>query len=204
MERDGVTGRIAGVEGPVDALGVGFDDAGRGVQDILGGAIIFAQADHRGAGKIALEAEDVADVGVAPGVDALVGVADHAEVLVGPGEELSEAILGDVGVLEFVNEEITVTPVILGLYLWVLLQQMGGANQQIVKVQGILPSQRLLVVTIDPGAGVDPVRAIFVVAVVSGPRHGVGVLEDAFGGRDAGKQSARVVALGIHVGQLHG
>ena len=117
VEGNGVSGRIAGVQFPFDPLGVVGDDAVRRPQDVLGGAIVFAQADNRGAGKIALEAEDVADVGVAPGVDALVRVADHAQVLVGSGQQLGQAILGDVGVLELVYKEVAVAPVILFLDL---------------------------------------------------------------------------------------
>ena len=78
VEGDGVAGGVAGEQFPFDALGVVGDDAVRSPQNVLGGAIVFAQADNRGAGKVALEAEDVADVGVAPGIDALVRVADDA------------------------------------------------------------------------------------------------------------------------------
>ena len=45
-----------------------------------GGAVIALQPDHRRAGKIVLEAQDVVDLGAAPAIDRLVVVADAAEV----------------------------------------------------------------------------------------------------------------------------
>src|SRR5206468_2979833 len=53
----------------------GGEDAGRR-------AIVLLQPDDLGAGEILLEAQDVADLGAAPGVDRLVVVADAAEVAV--------------------------------------------------------------------------------------------------------------------------
>ena len=58
------------------------DDGVGGVEDGLGGAVVLVEHDHLGVGIVLLELQDVADVGAAPGVDALVGVADHAEVAV--------------------------------------------------------------------------------------------------------------------------
>ncbi len=51
-----------------------------GGEDVAGGAVIALQPDHRGAGKIVLEAQDVVDLGAAPAIDRLVVVADAADV----------------------------------------------------------------------------------------------------------------------------
>ena len=107
---------IIGVQRAFDALLVGGDDAGRRIEDVLRGAVILAEADDRGVGKVALEAQDVADVGIAPRVDALVGVADRAEVPVRPGEQTRQPVLGDVGVLELVDQEVAIAVVVLRLH----------------------------------------------------------------------------------------
>ena len=55
-----------------------------GGEDVAGGAVIALEADHGGAGKVVLEAQDVVDLGAAPAVDRLVVVADAADVFALP------------------------------------------------------------------------------------------------------------------------
>ena len=47
-----------------------------------GRAVVVLEPDDPGAGKVALEAQDVADLGAAPAIDRLVVVADAAEIAV--------------------------------------------------------------------------------------------------------------------------
>ena len=61
------------------ALIVGDEMRGGG-EDVAGRAVVALQPDHRGAGKIVLEAQDVVDLGAAPAIDRLVVVADAADV----------------------------------------------------------------------------------------------------------------------------
>ena len=56
------------------------DQVRGGGEDMAGRAVIALQPDHRGAGKVVLEAQDVVDLGAAPAVDRLVVVADAADV----------------------------------------------------------------------------------------------------------------------------
>ena len=56
------------------------DQVRSGGEDVPGRAVIALQPDHRGAGEIVLEAQDVVDLGAAPAVDRLVVVADAADV----------------------------------------------------------------------------------------------------------------------------
>ena len=56
------------------------DQVRGGGEDVAGRAVIPFQPDHRGAGEIVLEAQDVVDLGAAPAVDRLVVVADAADV----------------------------------------------------------------------------------------------------------------------------
>jgi hypothetical protein len=82
------------------------DDAGGGGEDVRGGAVILLQPDDLGAGEILFEAQDVGDLGAAPGIDRLVVVADAADVLALLGEQAEPEILGLVGVLIFVDQDI--------------------------------------------------------------------------------------------------
>ena len=52
-----------------------------------------------------VEVEDVAGVGVAPGVDHLVVIAAHAQVPVRAGEQVDQDRLGVAGVLELVGHD---------------------------------------------------------------------------------------------------
>ena len=51
-----------------------------GGEDVRGRAVVLLEPDHLRAGKVLLEAQDVADLGAAPAVDRLVVVADAADV----------------------------------------------------------------------------------------------------------------------------
>ena len=59
------------------------DQVRGGGEDVAGGAVVALEPDHRGAGKVVLEAQDVVDLGAAPAVDRLVVVADAADVFGG-------------------------------------------------------------------------------------------------------------------------
>jgi hypothetical protein len=56
------------------------DEMRGGGEDVGGGAVVAFEADHLGAGKILVEAQDVVDLGAAPAIDRLVVVADAADV----------------------------------------------------------------------------------------------------------------------------
>ncbi len=61
-------------------------------------------------GKVLLEAQDVFDIGAAPGVDRLVVIADTAQIAVGLGDEPEKKVLNDVRVLVLVDQDVTETP----------------------------------------------------------------------------------------------
>jgi hypothetical protein len=55
---------------------------------------------------VALEVEDVADVGPAPAVDRLVLVADDGDAVLAPRQQADQPVLHAVGVLELVDEHV--------------------------------------------------------------------------------------------------
>ena len=83
---------------------VGDDRVGR-VEDRLGRAVVLLELDDLGAGEVALEVEDVADVGAAEAVDRLGVVADDRQVAVLLGQQLQQPVLRAVRVLVLVDEE---------------------------------------------------------------------------------------------------
>ena len=78
----------------------------RRLEDRPGRAVVLLELDDLGVGEVALEVEDVADVGVAEAVDRLVVVADDHQVAVLLGEQLEQPVLGVVGVLVLVDEDV--------------------------------------------------------------------------------------------------
>jgi hypothetical protein len=82
------------------------------------------------------EVENSTHVGQAPGVDRLVVVADHEQVLLGQGEGPDQLELGGIHVLELVNCEVAETSLPPGTKRRVILQQCHGAHHEVVEVEG--------------------------------------------------------------------
>ncbi len=84
------------------------------------GAVVLFKTDDLRAGEILLEAQDVADLGPAPRIDRLVVIADAGDVAVALGQEAQPKILGDVGVLILVHQEVPEAVLVIGQHLRVL------------------------------------------------------------------------------------
>ena len=114
---------IAGLElGPQGLAQPAFvvrDQAGGGAQDVRRRAVVAFQADHVGAGKIGFEAQDVANLGAAPGIDRLIVVADATDVAVGLGQQPQQQPGGNQNLLKICGGEkrgrMIRTPVGLGV-----------------------------------------------------------------------------------------
>ena len=102
-------------------------------------------------GKAALELQDVADVGAAPAVDRLVRVPHHAHVAVGLAEQLHDLVLGVVGVLELVDQDVAEALLVRGPDVVARLEQVGRHHEQVVEVEGVGRQQALLVLRVDVG-----------------------------------------------------
>ncbi len=120
---DLVAGIGTGPQRLAEPAAVVGDDPSRGGEDLRGRAVILLEPDDQRAGKIALEFEDVADLGAAPTVDRLVVIADAAQILVLLRQEPQPQILRDVGVLVFVDQEIAEAALIAGEDLGVGAEQ---------------------------------------------------------------------------------
>ncbi len=106
-----------------------------GLEDQLRAPVVALQLHHRRAGFVALEVEDVAEVGPAPGVDRLVVVAHDAQVVVGGGQGPDDPVLGPVGVLVLVDVQVAPARLVAGQDVRLGLEEPDGPAQQVVEVE---------------------------------------------------------------------
>ena len=131
-----------------------LDHRPRRIEDRSCRAVRLVQADHRGAGIVLRETTDIPDIGVAPGVDRLVGVPDGEEVRLSAlasrvGDEPGDAVLGGVGVLELVDHDVDVLAAEPFQDVLVALQQGDDAQEQVVEIEGVALGEQLLVALVD-------------------------------------------------------
>ena len=125
------------------------DQAGGGGEDMAGGAVVALQPDDPGAGKIALEAQDVADLRPAPAIDRLVVVADAAEIAPALGQQAQPEILRDIAVLILVHQDVAELLLILGQDLRLLGEERQIVQQQIAEIAGVQIAQALLILAVE-------------------------------------------------------
>ena len=129
------------------------DQVRGGAQDMRGRAVVALQADHLGAGKILLEAQDVVDLGPAPAIDRLVVVADAADVRLrlAPDrrarlcQQPQPQILRHVGVLVLVDQHVAEAVVIVGEHVGVGAQDGQRLQHQVAEVGGVQHLQPRLI-----------------------------------------------------------
>jgi hypothetical protein len=117
-----------------------------------GRAVVLLEPDDLRAGEVLLEAQDVAHLRPAPAVDRLVVVADAGDVAVAGGEQPQPEILGDVGVLVLVDEDVAEPALVLLEHVRMCLQDAEDVQQQVAEVAGVERAQPLLVGGVELGA----------------------------------------------------
>src|SRR3990170_2509716 len=196
VDDDGAAGAVLRPEVLLLALLVEGDDAVGGIQDRLGGAVVLIQDDHRGVREIVLEVEDVADVGGAPGIDRLVGVADDADVAVTARPLLRQDVLRDVRVLELIDVDVLVALGVLLQHLLALLEQLHRLVEDIVEVEGGVLLQDVLVAE-------EYARGHLLEVVGDEGGELARPLELALGAGDGGEDRPGGYALGVQRQVLH-
>ena len=91
------------------------------------------------------------DVGAAEAVDRLSVVADHRQVAVLAGEQLEPAVLGVVGVLVLVDEDVAEGGGVAVADLREELEDVDRADEQVVEVHRVHAVQLALVELVDVG-----------------------------------------------------
>ena len=122
-------------------------------EDRVRRAVVLLERDHTGGGEVALELEDVPDVGSTKRVDTLVWVADCHQVPVFGGEKLQQHVLRVVRVLVLVDEDVAKRPGPPLVRLGEALQDVDREHQQVVEVDGVRREQPALVELVDVGDG---------------------------------------------------
>ncbi len=116
------------------------DNRAGGFEDALGRTVVLFQPDGDRAGKIALEIQDVSDVGAAPAVDRLRLVAHHHQI-----------VLAAIGVLIFVHHHELVLAIETFPRGGIVPEQAHGFEQQIVEVERVRFVQAGFVEIVDLG-----------------------------------------------------
>ncbi len=136
-DADGVSLAEVGEEALRLALAVVLDDGVGGAEDVVRRAVVLLERDDLGAGEVALELHDVADVRAAERVDRLVRVADRADVPVLAAEELQQPVLRVVRVLVLVDEDVAERLPPARERLGEALEHFHGEHDQVVEVDGV-------------------------------------------------------------------
>src|SRR5712672_2439204 len=137
--------------GEIRADRVLADDLGGDTQNIRSGAVIFSKADAEPGGvlpfapvgKTFQEQLKASKRRTAKAVDGLIVVADRENILGIIDQQLQQAELGDVGVLKFVNENVTKAILQRGAEGGVALQQTDCSGDQSSEGRALLFAQQL-------------------------------------------------------------
>ncbi len=196
-----VLGVVAGDELAADLFGpevlgtarrvVGDHRVG-GVEDALAGAVVLLHEDDRRLGEGLLELRQVPEVRPAEFVDRLILITDHHHVAVLLGEHPHELPLGDVGVLELVDQHVAEAPRPPLLGVVVVAEQVHRLHEQVVEVERRRLEQAPLVLAVHVGHPLLGRRERAVDGLL--PRHQL-VLHR----RDRRLQPAGREPLGVHV-----
>ena len=146
-------------------VGVAFNDRVRRGEDVLRGTVVLFQQNRVGVRVVLLEVRDIANIRAAEGVDGLVGVTHHGQLggghgvrvraavsrclRVGANQFTHQLVLGVVGVLVLVHEDVAELAAVVVRDFGELLQQEDGAANQVVKVEGVGGAQTLRVDGVD-------------------------------------------------------
>ena len=106
------------------------------------GAVVLLHQEDLGVGVVALEVQEVLDRRAAPRVDALVGVAHHADVPVLVRQQVHQLVLGPVRVLVLVDEDVPEPLLVVLEDRGVIAEQPNGLGDEVVEVQRPAPSLR--------------------------------------------------------------
>src|SRR5262249_50715962 len=133
------------------ALVVGDEARGR-AEDMSSGAIVLLEPDDLGAGKVGFEAKDVVDLRAPPAIDRLIVVTDAADIAAPLGKKPEPQILGDVGVLIFVDQHEQEALLISPEHVGVFLEQPQIFQQQVAEIDGVQLLEPLLIQGIELAA----------------------------------------------------
>ena len=126
-----------------------LDNEVGGVQNGLCRTIILLQNDNLCLRIIALESQNVAHIRAAPAVNRLVGVANHADILIFFGKLPRQNVLRKIRVLIFINQNVFKTLLILFQNVGISFKQLNRFKNQVVEIQRVILLQFFLIMFVN-------------------------------------------------------
>ena len=111
------------------------------IQNCLRRTIILLEFQYFRPRIISLKINNILYIGAPPRVNTLVHIADHAKILLGADQHLSQNVLRVVGILIFIDQNITKAVLIRLAHIRMTLQNNRRQQQQIIEIQRIVGLQ---------------------------------------------------------------
>jgi hypothetical protein len=141
-------------------------------------------------GVVLLEIEDVADVGLPPAVDRLIGITDDKEIAVPLRQRRNQHVLHPVGVLVLIDQDV-LEPLLVALQqVRRRFEQIDRLRQQIVEIERVGAAQEAFVRLVSPRHDLLVVRGGQTARLIR--RHQL-----ALRGGDAAQHAPRLIDLGV-------
>ena len=137
----------------LEGVGVVGDQGVGAFEDAAGGAVVLLQHHHLQRRVVVFQQHQVFRPRAAPGVDRLVIVADHGELVAHAHQQLHQQVLAGVGVLVFVDQQVADAVLPFFQDVGVVLKQLHRHQDQVVEVHRVIRLERALVVQVDDGGG---------------------------------------------------
>ncbi len=169
------------------------DNVGGDAENVGSGAIVFGEGDAEGggvlafapAGEIGEEQFEAAERGAAKTVDGLIVVADYDDVAGISGEQAEQFELGDVGVLEFVYEDVAEAFLKAAETIGIALEEGDGLRDEAVDSDSAFFAEDFFAGAV--GAGDLALQSDMLGALVAGVFVEMGAIGFEFGGEGLGK-----------------
>ena len=126
-------------------MGVVGDQSVRRGQDPPHGPVVLLQLDHLQVGEIFRQPGQILRFRAAPGIDALVIVADHGQTIAFTDQQPDQQVLGLVGVLVFVHQQVSDLRTPTLQHIGVLAEQIHREQDKVVEVHRIAGAQTTLI-----------------------------------------------------------
>ena len=151
---------LLGPQGLAQTVAVLVDQATGGGQDMGGRAVVLLQPHHRGTGKVLFKPQDIAHLGAAPAIDRLVIIAHAADVAMRLRQQAQPQVLGDIGILILVHQNVPEPPLVLLQHVRVGLEDGHDMQQKVAEIGGVQRQQSPLVSLVQLGPPVDEGRRL--------------------------------------------
>ena len=149
MHGDRLTDRLLREDILGDLVLIVCDDLARSLDDGLRGAVVALELEGAGVGEGLLEAEDIVQVRPAEGVDTLGIIADDEDSTLILHQLAGDHVLGEVGILILVDEEVVDAVLPELQYIGVLAEEDIDLQQEVIEVHRIGALELSLVVLVD-------------------------------------------------------